>query len=65
MILQIGYAGELDFLKANKSIINSETRTLLSLADSTSKRLLGGEMSKKGLITAVGERRGRKYILNN
>lgn len=64
MILQIGYAGELDFLKANKSIINSETRTLLNLADSTSKRLLG-EMSKKGLITAVGERRGRKYILNN
>ena len=64
MIFQIGYAGEIDFLKANKSIINSETRTLLNLSDITSNRLLG-EMSKKGLITAFGERRGRKYILNN
>ena len=52
----------LDFLKVNNSITNHEARNLLNIADSTSKRLLT-EMVKKGLITAVGERRWRKYIL--
>lgn len=54
----------LDFLKTNMSVTNSEVRSILNVSESTSKRLLG-EMSKKGLITAVGERKGRKYILNN
>ena len=54
----------LDFLKTNMSVTNSEVRSILNVSESTSKRLLG-EMSKKGLLIAVGERKARKYILNN
>lgn len=36
----------LDFLKINNSITNSETRNLLNIAESTSKRSLD-EMTKK------------------
>lgn len=44
------------------SISNSEARDILNLAESTTKRILS-DMVNKNLLTAVGERKARKYII--
>lgn len=52
----------LAYLETNPDITNAEARAILNLAESTVKHLLA-EMTKKGLVSAVGERRARKYVL--
>lgn len=52
----------LTYLETNPDITNAEARMILNLAESTVKHLLA-EMTKKGLVSAVGERRARKYVL--
>ena len=52
----------LDYISKNGEITNSDARDLLGLADSTTKRLLGS-MVKKDLLSPVGERKSREYLL--
>ena len=52
----------LEYLKEHDSISNSEARDILNLAESTTKRILA-DMVNKHLLTAVGERKARKYII--
>ena len=52
----------LEYLKEHDSISNSEARDILNLAESTTKRILA-DMVNKNLLTAVGERKARKYII--
>ena len=56
--LIIKYVGE------KGSIGNKEARELLGLADSTVKRVLK-EMVKEELLIVEGERKTRRYLLNN
>ena len=51
-----------EYLKEHDSISNSEARGILNLAESTTKRILA-DMVNKNLLTAVGERKSRKYII--
>ena len=52
----------LQYIETNGSISNKEARELLSLADSTVKRILKA-MVEKGLLLVEGERKARKYFL--
>ena len=50
------------YVKKNGSISNKEARKLLSLADSTAKRILK-DMVEQGLLVVEGERKTRRYLL--
>lgn len=52
----------LEYLEEHGSISNSEARDILNLAENTTKRILA-DMVNKNLLTAVGERKSRKYIV--
>ena len=52
----------LEYLEEHDSISNSEAREILNLAESTTKRVLA-DMVNKNLLSAVGERKARKYII--
>jgi len=52
----------IEYLKANEFISNSTAREMLSVSDSTVRRLLNS-MTDKGYIVAEGERKGRIYKL--
>jgi predicted HTH transcriptional regulator len=49
-------------IKSNGSVSNKEARELLSLADSTTKRVLN-EMVNDGLLEVKGEKKSRRYYL--
>ena len=51
-----------EYLKEYDRISNSEARDILNLAESTTKRILA-DMVNKNLLSAVGERKARKYII--
>lgn len=50
------------YILENGHITNSEARTLLELADSTTKRILK-EMVNEEILVVEGERKSRKYLL--
>jgi predicted HTH transcriptional regulator len=50
------------YVKNNGSVSNKEARELLSLADSTTKRVLN-EMVNCGLLEVKGEKKTRRYYL--
>lgn len=52
----------MEYLSKNEFITNKIVCNLCEVSDATSKRLLK-EMTDKGLLDAVGERKARKYIL--
>lgn len=52
----------INYVLKNGSITNKEARELLSLADSTTKRVLK-EMVNEGMLIVDGERKARKYLL--
>ncbi len=52
------------YVLENGFITKKEAKELLSLAVSTTKRILR-EMSEEGLLTAEGEYKARKYVLNS
>ena len=52
----------LEYLEGHGSISNSEARDILNLAESTTKRILA-DMVNKNLLSAVGERKARKYMI--
>lgn len=54
----------LTYIKKNGSITNKEARDLLGLADSTTKRLLK-DMVNKDILIEKGERKSRRYLLEN
>lgn len=41
---------------------NSEVRDILNFAESTTKRILA-DMVNKNFLSAVGERKARKYVI--
>ena len=49
-------------MKEHDSISNSEARDILNLAESTTKRILA-DMVNKNLLSAVGERKARRYVI--
>lgn len=53
----------LEFVESNGSISNKEARELLGLAESTTKRFLK-EMVNEGALSIIGERKTRKYVIN-
>jgi ATP-dependent DNA helicase RecG len=52
----------MEYVKNNGSVSNKEARELLSLADSTTKRVLN-EMVNDGLLEVKGEKKSRRYYL--
>jgi ATP-dependent DNA helicase RecG len=52
----------IEYIKNNGSVSNKEARELLSLADSTTKRVLK-EMVNDGLLEVKGEKKSRRYYL--
>jgi ATP-dependent DNA helicase RecG len=52
----------IEYVKNNGSVGNKEARELLSLADSTTKRVLN-EMVNNGLLEVKGEKKSRRYYL--
>ena len=52
----------LDYLRENGSISNKNACELTGLKDSTVKKIFS-KMVNKGLITPIGERKSRKYVL--
>ncbi len=52
----------LDYLRENGSISNKNACELIGLKDSTVKKIFS-KMVNKGLITPIGERKSRKYVL--
>lgn len=52
------------YVSENGFITNKKAKELLGLAASTTKRILK-EMSEEGLLTAAGENKARKYLLNS
>ncbi|MCM1411477.1 MAG: putative DNA binding domain-containing protein [Lachnospiraceae bacterium] len=52
------------YIRENGYITNSAARELLGLADSTTKRFLK-DLVDKGILEVEGERKGRKYFLND
>ena len=52
------------YVEEHGSISNMEARQILVLAESTTKRFLK-EMVKEGLLLEKGERKNRRYILDN
>lgn len=52
-----------EFIESNGSISNKEARELLGLAESTTKRFLK-EMVNEGDLSIMGERKARKYVIN-
>lgn len=51
------------YVSENGFITNKETRELLGLADSTTKRILK-EMAEEGILSIEGERKTRRYLLS-
>lgn len=51
----------LSYIKEHGSISNQEARTILGLAESTTKRILR-EMVKKEIIRESGERKTKRYF---
>lgn len=51
----------LDYIKENSSISNAEACTILGLKPTRVKEILR-EMVNNGLISAVGERKNRRYL---
>jgi ATP-dependent DNA helicase RecG len=54
----------IEYIKNNGSVSNKEARELLSLADSTTKRVLK-EMVNDGLLEVKGEKKSRRYYLQS
>ena len=52
----------IDYINENESISDIEVCALLSLKDSSVKKIFS-LMAKNGLIEPVGERKSRRYIL--
>jgi ATP-dependent DNA helicase RecG len=52
----------IEYIKNNGSVSNKEARELLSLADSTTKRVLK-EMVNDGLLEIKGEKKSRRYYM--
>jgi predicted HTH transcriptional regulator len=52
----------IEYIKNNGSVSNKEARELLSLADSTNKRVLN-EMVNDGLLEVKGEKKSRSCYL--
>lgn len=53
----------INYLKANKTITNKDLRIMAKIKESGANKVLRG-LVEKNIITAIGEKRGRHYILN-